>query len=147
MIRRLLSLLICAGGLLLVTACNSEENKENAVTTEKNENTAAVSQTTEAQEKDIIALSANEVYFFYQETCPHCHEAAAYLHEKHPNAKIKALNIKMPGNMKLFADAVKTYKIGNMAGTPLICFGQNYVMGWSEEDQKMLDLWIKDYTE
>lgn len=146
MIRRLLSLLICAGGLLLVTACNSEENKENAVTTEKNENTAAVSQTTEAQE-DIIALSANEVYFFYQETCPHCHEAAAYLHEKHPNAKIKALNIKMPGNMKLFADAVKTYKIGNMAGTPLICFGQNYVMGWSEEDQKMLDLWIKDYTE
>lgn len=133
MMRKLLSLCVCLCGLVIIAACHSEEKKED---------TAAVN-TTEAQ--DIVSLSADMVYFFYQETCPHCHDAAAYLHENHPNAKIKALNIKMPGNMKLFSEAVMTYKIGNQAGTPLICFGENYIMGWSDEDKKMLDVWIKPY--
>ena len=140
MTHRLLSLLMCLCGLLCVIACNSEEPKNE--TTPDTANTAAA----ESGEKSIIDLSVSEVYFFYQETCPHCHDAAAYLHENHPDAKIKALNIKMPGNMKLFTEAVKTYKIGNTAGTPLICFGRNYVMGWSDEDKKMLDMWIKAYT-
>ena len=133
MMRKLLSLFVCLCGLVIIAACHSEEKKED---------TAAVN-TTEAQ--DIVSLSADMVYFFYQETCPHCHDAAAYLHENYPNAKIKALNVKMPGNMKLFAEAVKTYKVGNQAGTPLICFGENYIMGWSDEDKKMLDVWIKPY--
>ena len=141
MTRRLLSLLMCFCGLLLFVACNSEKNEGD--TSADTAKTVA----SEAVEKNIVDLSASEVYFFYQETCPHCHDAAAYLHENYPNARIKALNIKMPGNMNLFTEAVKTYKIGNVAGTPLICFGQNYVMGWSDEDKKMLDMWIKAYTE
>lgn len=139
MIRRILSLFVCACGLIFVVACNSEEKAEETNATTK------VDTMVDAERLDITELSASKVYFFYQETCPHCHEAAAYLHEKHPNAKIKALNIKMSGNMNLFTEAVQTYEIGPRAGTPLICFGKEYIMGWGPEDQEQLEKLIVGY--
>ena len=91
-------------------------------------------------ENSLQNLSKDEVYFFYQETCPHCHNAAKYITEKHPNMKIKGLDVKMPGNMKLLQQAAKDYKLPTKSiGTPLICFGKNYIMGWSDEDMARLD--------
>ena len=55
---------------------------------------------------DIIDLSADEIYFFYQETCPHCHTAAQYIKNKYPALKINERDIKLPGNMALFKEAV-----------------------------------------
>lgn len=94
---------------------------------------------------DITSLSKDEVYFFYQETCPHCHEAADYIKADHPNLRIKPLDIKMPGNRRLFEQAVRSYDIGQMAGTPLICFGKRYIMGWGPDDVALLDEYAKDY--
>lgn len=97
------------------------------------------------ERNDIVSLSANEVYFFYQESCPHCHHAADYIHENHPNLAVKSLDIRMPGNMRLFEDAVKTYKVTGSAGTPLICFGKNYIMGWGDDAPKQLDSYAEEY--
>ncbi len=94
---------------------------------------------------DVKNLSKEEVYFFYQQTCPHCHTAADYIKAKHPNMRIKALDIKMPGNRRLFDKAVKGYKVGTVAGTPLICFGDKYIMGWSDDDAPRLDEYAIDY--
>lgn len=96
---------------------------------------------------DIVSLSENEVYFFYQQSCPHCHHAADYIKENHPDLAVKSLDIRMPGNMRLFEDAVKTYKITGTTGTPLICFGKNYIMGWGSEDPKRLDSYAEKYKE
>lgn len=111
--------LVAALGIMVMAACHNEE--------------------------DITSLSQNEVYFFYQESCPHCHEAAKYIKENHANAKVKAFDIKMPGNLRLFAESVKAYDITTPAGTPLICFGKSYIMGWSDEDKEKLDYLIKPY--
>ena len=100
-----------------------------------------------SNEEDITSLSQNEVYFFYQESCPHCHEAAKYIKENHANAKIKSFDIKMPGNLRLFAKSVKEYDITSPAGTPLICFGKHYIMGWGDEDKEKLDYLIKPYIQ
>ena len=97
-------------------------------------------------ENDITTLSKNEVYFFYQEACQHCHHAADYIHANYPNLAVKSLDIKMPGNMRLFEEAVRTYKIGSVAGTPLICFGKNYIMGWGDDDPKRFDTYVADYN-
>jgi glutaredoxin len=97
------------------------------------------------QDDDIMVLSQEDAYFFYQETCPHCHIAADYIKERHPDMRVKALDIKMPGNRRLFESAVKGYKIKGAAGTPLICFGRNYIMGWSDEDPARFDEYAKDY--
>lgn len=94
---------------------------------------------------DMTSLSQDEVYFFYQETCPHCHTAADYIKANHPDLRIKALDIKMPGNRRLFEQAVRNYDIGNVAGTPLICFGKHYIMGWGDDDPKLFDEYAKDY--
>ena len=51
----------------------------------------------------------------------------------------------MPGNMRLLQDAAQTYKIGTSVGTPFICFGENYIMGWSDEEAKRLDLFSAKY--
>lgn len=98
------------------------------------------------KDKDsVAALSENEIYFFYQVTCPHCHTAAEYIKAKHPNLKVKSLDIKMPGNMKLFQRAVKDYEIKTAAGTPLIGMGDNYVMGWGEREAKAFEEYVTQY--
>lgn len=90
-------------------------------------------------------LSKNEVYFFYQTTCPHCHTAAQYIKEHHPDLKVKGLDIKMPGNLRMFHQAVSDYKIETAAGTPLICMGDNYIMGWNDSDTKLFDEYVSGY--
>ena len=120
MLRKIFVCLCCAGALMLA-ACNKKD--------------AA----------NIETLSQNEVYFFYQENCPHCHDAAAYIKEKHPDIKIKSLDIKMPGNKRMFQAAARTYKETLGAGTPLICFGKNHIMGWGADAPKQFDIFAKKY--
>ena len=88
---------------------------------------------------DIRTLSKHEVYFFYQTACSHCHMAAKYIKDKHPWLKVKALDVSMPGNMRLLQEAAKTYKIGDAIGTPLICFGENFIMGWGSDEERKFD--------
>ena len=95
-----------------------------------------------AEEKE---LDGSRIYFFYQTTCPHCHTAAEYIKEKHPDLKIVARDVRLPGNQKLFSYAVKKYKIGDVAGTPLICFDDKYIMGWSDAKAKEFDELAKPY--
>ena len=59
--------------------------------------------------------------------------------------RVKGLDIKMPGNMRLFQQAVKDYKISTAAGTPLIALGDNYIMGWSDEGVKNFDKYVASY--
>lgn len=96
-------------------------------------------------ENSVKNLSKNEVYFFYQTTCPHCHTAAQYIKQKHPGLSVKSFDIRMPGNMKLFQRAVKEYKITTAAGTPLIGMGDNYIMGWGDDKAGMFEEYVQQY--
>ena len=95
-----------------------------------------------AEEKE---LDGSRIYFFYQTTCPHCHTAAKYIKENHPDLKIVSRDIRLPGNQNLFRYAVKKYKISEAAGTPLICFDDKYIMGWSDAKAKEFDEYAKTY--
>ena len=111
---------LCAFGLLLTAACTSSSEDD---------------------------LSKDKIYFFYQTTCPHCHDHPAYIKKNYPTLKMRALDIKLPGNMRLFEKAVKRYKISGPTGTPLLLMGDNYLMGWSESEQMKFDLYVKPYLE
>ena len=99
------------------------------------------------EEDDIKDLSADKVYFFYQTTCPHCHTAAQYIKNKYPMLKVVSRDIKLPGNMNLFKAAVKKYEIGGAIGTPLICFGEHYIMGWGPNDKQLFDYYVRPYVD
>lgn len=116
--KKLIALLFCALSFMLSACEKSAEEKE---------------------------LDGSRIYFFYQTTCPHCHDAAKYIKEKHPDLKIVSRDVRLPGNQKLFAYAVKKYKINEPAGTPLICFDDEYIMGWSDAKAKEFEVFVKPY--
>ena len=115
---KILVSLLCAFCLLLAACKKSPEEKE---------------------------LDGSRIYFFYQTTCPHCHDAAKYIKEKHPDLKIVSRDVRLPGNQKLFRYAVKKYKIGEAAGTPLICFKDKYIMGWSDAKAQEFEKYAEPY--
>lgn len=110
---------MCAFSLIFLSSCNKS-----------------------AEEKE---LAGDNIYFFYQTTCSHCHDAAKYIKENHPDLKIISRDVRLPGNQKLFQTALRKYKITSSAGTPLICFGDNYIMGWSESKIKKFEEYSKPY--
>ena len=68
------------------------------------------------------------------------------MNEKYPNLEMKLINIRQSReNFELLLKCAKKFNIGNNLGTPLICMGDNYIMGWSEEQQKQFDEYVKDF--
>lgn len=95
------------------------------------------------KEENKLDFNDGQVYFFYQVSCPHCHHAAEYIKENHPDLKPVSIDVRQDGNMALFEQAVKHYGITEQAGTPLITLGKNYIMGWSPEQQKLFSRYLK----
>ncbi len=71
----------------------------------------------------------SQIYFFFQKGCPHCRDALQYIKGRYPHLQLIGRDISLPGNMRLFQQAVYDYGIYGMVGTPLICLGNNYIMG------------------
>ena len=113
------TIIVCFLSLFALNACNSEDN--------------------------IKTLSAKKVYFFYQNTCPHCHTAAQYIKNKYPQLSVDKRDIRLLGNMAMFKQAVMAYNIRSSAGTPLICFGEHYIMGWGPKDYEVFDYYVQPY--
>ena len=93
-------------------------------------------------------IDDEHIYFFTQSMCPHCNHAAAYITENYPDLKIEYLEITDPKNQDSFiACADKFYLNKRQLGTPLICMGQHYILGWSQEEQNKFDVYVKDFIE
>ena len=93
-------------------------------------------------------LQENEIYVFTQKTCPHCWAVEAYLKEKHPNLKVQLRDISELGNMNLFFVCGEKFNLKKTEmGTPLFCMGKKYIMGWSSEEQKEFEEYVKDFPQ
>ena len=93
-------------------------------------------------------IDDNHIYFFEQSTCPHCHHAKAYIQKTYPNVAIQYMDVQKPENQKsFFACADKFYLDQTKLGTPLICMGQNVVLGWGEDQQKQFDEYVKIFMQ
>ena len=91
-------------------------------------------------------ISANQIYFFYQTSCPHCHHAASYINGKYPNLKMINLDVRQQGNYNLFMKCAQKFKLPqNTLGTPLICMGDHYIMGWADTDRVKFDSYVQKF--
>lgn len=81
-------------------------------------------------------LAENKIYFFTHNGCPYCEMAEEYIAQNMPNTAIEQVSIDKPGGMYLFRKCVQKFKLGREVGTPLFCMGDDYLMGWSEENQQ-----------
>ncbi len=89
-----------------------------------------------------LMLSAGETpqkserfYFFYSESCPHCHEAMPFIEElekEFPNIEFKKLELsKVPENMAIFNKKVEKLGIKG-GGVPTFVFRDQYVVGFKK---------------
>lgn len=82
-------------------------------------------------------IRADEIYFFYSNSCPHCHEALEYINGKYPDLKFAMVNVANPDGYELFVKCAQKFKLGKRIGTPLFCMGDNYLMGWRRNRGKV----------
>ncbi|MBQ4438515.1 thioredoxin family protein [bacterium] len=88
-----------------------------------------------------LLLSAEDVkkserfYFFYSDSCPHCHEAMPFVDElekEFPDIEFKRLELtKVPENMAIFNK--KAEKLGiKGGGVPTFVFRDRYIVGFKK---------------
>ena len=88
----------------------------------------------------------NRIYVFSQPGCIHCEHARSYMKRYYGNYEIKEMNIHEGNNMRQLLRYVKKYHIAqHELGTPLIAMGDNYIMGWGDEQQKKFNTYAKNF--
>lgn len=87
----------------------------------------------------------DKVYFFFSNTCQHCHHALEYINAKYPNLEMAMVNVGNPEGLRMLAQAAKDFEMGDSVGTPLMVFGDNYLMGWSAEYEPRFDEYVRPY--
>ena len=81
------------------------------------------------------AQKAGVFYFFYSDSCPHCHEAMPFVDElerERPDIEIRKLEVsKSPENLAIFRK--KAEKLGiKGGGVPTFIFQDKYVVGFKK---------------
>lgn len=89
---------------------------------------------------------SNQIQFFTHEGCPYCEKAMQYIKINYPKLPMQVLEVDKGDNLKLFVKCANKFKLNkNELGTPLICMGDNYIMGWSMENQKLFNEYVKPF--
>lgn len=86
-----------------------------------------------------------KIYLFYSDACPHCHEAMAYLDQKHQDWPVERIDVNTPKGREMIFKYARKFKLGDRLGTPLFVIGDNYVMGWSQSDARRFDRLAERY--
>lgn len=77
-------------------------------------------------------LIEDKIYFFAHSLCQSCRDAFIYLETQHKDLNIPITDMKEHHSLELYKQCVKKFNIKNSELTlPLICMGDNYVMGWN----------------
>jgi len=91
--------------------------------------------------------STNRIYVFSQPGCMHCEHAKSYMDRYYADYDIKDMNIREGNNMGYMLRYARKYKVPEQdLGTPFIVMGNNYVMGWGDDQQKQFNRYVKDFS-
>ena len=78
-------------------------------------------------------LLDNKIYFFAHSMCMNCKDPFIYLAQNHADLNIPITDMKFRRNFELYKECVQKFNIpNNELRLPLICMGDNYIMGWDE---------------
>lgn len=100
----------------------------------------------QSQSTKEIEIDNGKIYFFFSETCPHCHDALRYIKQAHPDLHFTMVDVADPQGYKLFVKCARKFKLGHNIGTPLFCMGNNYLMGWAPEYETRFDQYTKPFS-
>ena len=90
--------------------------------------------------------TTNRIYVFSQPGCMHCQHAKEYMDKYYKNYDIKDMNIHEGSNMGYMLRYARKHNISQQSlGTPLIIMGDNYVMGWGDEQQRAFNRYARNF--
>ena len=93
-----------------------------------------------------VDLGDNQIYFFTKKHCPYCEVATEYIKIAYPRLEIRYLDIHEKKNYNLLVSAAEKYNLDTgRVGTPFICMGNNYLLGWSIEQQGKFDNYVRPF--
>lgn len=102
---------------------------------------------TACEKQEEVQLDSDKIYFFYTSTCPHCHEAIEFINDITPNLNLEIFEVKEGQGRQLFLQCVDKFDLPrDMIGTPLICMGDNYIMGWSDEYEDKFKEYVQNFN-
>lgn len=78
-------------------------------------------------------LDPKTIYFFTKPGCPYCERAEDYIKQKYPNLSVEYKNVKEISARDLMLACADKFNLPtNQLGTPLICMGDNFLLGWGD---------------
>ena len=81
-----------------------------------------------------VQLDAHTIYFFTKPGCPYCDKANDYIKQIHPDIAVEYKNVKEISARDLMLACAEKFDLPtNRLGTPLICMGNNYILGWGAD--------------
>lgn len=91
-------------------------------------------------------LQADKIYFFAHSLCQSCKEAYVYFETRHKDLNIPITDMKEHHNLELYKQCVKKFNIPNQELTlPLVCMGNNYIMGWQENSPQNFEHALQEF--
>lgn len=94
-----------------------------------------------AQQNDTIQNDI--IYFFSHKGCPYCNDALTYIKNNYNSLPITILDVEHKNNLELFIKCADKFRLDKRSlGTPLICIGNNYILGWNRDNEKKFDEYI-----
>lgn len=92
---------------------------------------------TAACSNDTKTLKDNEIYLFYQNSCSHCHDAFQFFDSQMPDVKMNRVNVGSREGWELLLKCADKFNLDkSRLGTPLICMGDVYIIGWGADKQR-----------
>ena len=91
----------------------------------------------------VAELASDKIYFFTYKNCPHCKLADRYIKQRHPTLKVERIDISGVQNTLLYLECAAKHGLGETAGTPLLCIGDDYIKGWDENAPKRFDAYVQ----
>ena len=78
-----------------------------------------------------VEINDNDIYFFIQTNCSHCHTAIKFVNDKYPDLNVRMENLANEESLDLFIKCAEKFNLDkSRLGTPLVCMNKNYILGW-----------------
>lgn len=91
-------------------------------------------------------LRDDTIYFFSHYGCPYCNDALEFIAINFDKLNMKILDTNNREDLKLFIKCAEKFNLDkSKLGTPLICMGDKYFMGWGKEYEEEFKKYAQNF--
>ena len=136
--REFLSIIAVCAVLTAGNIANADETKDWVVNIpESAAKSAAGIEALPAKEEHLLD---DKIYFFAHSMCKNCKDAFVHIYTYHGDLGIPITDMKFHHNFELYKECVQKFNIPNKElRLPLICMGDNFIMGWNEQSGNLFE--------